>query len=95
MNCNKDQHMFVKKVYEKEVTEAKKTFNATIADANLRTLDSCDIFVSCEKSPLMQSLESTKSLRGFFKFLGEGNLSQENDEDPEDLSCIIIRPVCV
>ena len=83
------------KVYQREVTEGKDVFNATIADTNLRISDVCKTFISCEKSTIVQTLESAKSFRGFFKFIGEGNLSQKDEDEPENVSCKLIRSICV
>jgi len=95
MNCDENQDKYMTKVYEKEVREGDDVFNATFVDTNLRSSDVCKIYLSCEKSPLMQSLESTKSLIGYWKFFGEGNLSQKDEDEPDNLSCWLIRPVCV
>ncbi len=92
VNCSADQEKFMTEIYEKEVNIGGDKFNATFIDTNLRNSDSCAIFTSCWKSPLFQSLQSTKTLRGFMKFFAEGSLSQGNPDEPENTSCSLKRP---
>lgn len=62
----------------------------TAVDINLAFDAGCDVFTSCHKSALFQTLEATKNIIGFYKFLGEGNTSQIPD-DESDQSCILKR----
>jgi hypothetical protein len=95
LTCSENQDVFFTKVYEKEVRVGDNVFNATWVDANISADASCRIYLTCEKSPLMQSMEATKNIIGYWKFFAEANLSQKDDDEPENLSCGLIRPVCV
>ena len=95
LNCSPDQDKFINRVYEKEVNISGDIFNATYVDTNIKNIDSCNIFTSCWKAPLFQSLQSTKSLRGFVKFFAEGSLSQKDPDEPDNKSCELIRSDCL
>lgn len=92
MACSENQEAYYQRVYEKEVHEGDDVFNATWVDVNIRADDACKVYLSCEKSPLMQSLESTKNLVGYYKFFGEGSLSQKDEDEPDNKSCGLNRP---
>jgi hypothetical protein len=81
-------------ISDKEFNENGVKFNATFIEIEIYNSDSCGVFTSCWKSSLFQSLQSTKSLKGFLKFLGEGSLSQGDPDDPNNTSCLLIRPNC-
>lgn len=91
MNCDENQDKFFTKIYEKHFKIGNDEFDATFVDATLRFKESCNLFVSCEKSPILQSIEMTKRMNGFFKFFGEGSLSRFDDQKPDDTSCLIKR----
>lgn len=65
---------------------------ATAVDMTIDEQSACSIFSSCYKSDLYQSIEATKKLTGFFRFMGEGSISQRDNDHPEDTSCKLTRP---
>ena len=85
MNCNPKQEDFITNVYDKEYIVENKKVTATAIDYNFNRPASCAMFKSCRKNGMFQTLEATKNFVGFFKFFGEGSVSQV-PEDPKDLS---------
>lgn len=86
LNCSTNQEDFVTNVHDKEYTVDNKQVTFTAIESKLAFDASCGSFMSCYKSALFQTLEATKNLIGFYKFFGEGNLTQIPD-DEKDESC--------
>ena len=80
--------------YTKDYIVQEKTITATAIDINLFFDDACASFMSCFKSAIFQTLEATKNIIGFYKFFGEGGVSQVNEDDPTDKSCKVISSGC-
>jgi hypothetical protein len=90
MNCNPNQEDYILKVYDKDYTIDNKKITVTAVDYKFNRLNSCGTFKSCRKNGLIQTLEATKNFVGFYKFFGEGSVSQV-PEDPKDESCNLKR----
>ena len=81
--------------YTKEYIVQDKKVEATAIDINIFFDDACASFLSCYKSAIFQTLEATKNIIGFYKFFGEGGVSQVNEDNPDDQSCKLISPGCL
>lgn len=80
LNCHPSQEDYIKKVYDKQYTVNNKKITATAIDYKLNRPTSCAMFKSCRKNGMFQTLEATKNFVGFFKFFGEGSISQVPDD---------------
>lgn len=94
LKCSPNQDQFIDKVYQKDYIVNEKAVSFTAVDVSLQVDAACNTFISCHKSSLFQTLETTKNMLGLFKFLGEGNTTQV-PEDPSDKSCKFISTCCI
>lgn len=76
IHCSTDQERYIKDITYKDYHVKDKVINAITVSYTLDRNDSCGVFKSNHKMPLMQQLEQTKTIQGFFKFFGEAALGQ-------------------
>lgn len=76
IHCSPDQEKYIGDIEYKDYHVKDKTINAITVNYALDMDDACGVYKSNHKIPLMQQLEQTKTIQGFFKFFGEGALGQ-------------------